>query len=192
MQSKYAKIFNSNDMTHLKYNELYNFAVLLCKHKNIVSNYVNNNLLKYLDYTKFSFLKETREQYKGCVPSSFDAQLYTQIFECYQNKFNALQKSIRFEVITFKGFEYYKRTTKKHKKGELKRVISERKQTELSICLSYLAHYGNANTIEYINSHFEKCDGKKKQFYLNIIRCCNKFGFDRLYKLALSKRQRII
>ena len=192
IQSKYTKIFKSNDITHLKYNELYDFAVLLCKHKNIVSKYVNDNLLKYLDYTKFSFLKEMREQYKGCVPSSFDAQLYTQIFECYQNKFNALQKSIMFEVITFKGFEYYKRTTKKHKKGELKRVISERKQTELSICLSYLAHYGNPNTIEYINSQFEKCDVKKKQFYLNIIRCCNNFGFDRLYKLALSKRQRII
>ena len=192
IQSKYAKIFKSNDMTHLKYNELYDFAVLLCKHKNIVSKYVNNNLLKYLDYTKFSFLKEMREQYKGCVPSSFDTQLYTQIFECYQNKFNALQKNIRFEVTTFKGFDYYKRTTKTHKKGELKRVISEKKQTELSISLSYLAHYGNANTIEYINSQLEKCDGKKKQFYLNIIRCCNKFGFDRLYKLALSKRQRII
>ena len=192
IQSKYTKIFKSNDITHLKYNELYDFAVLLCKHKNIVSKYVNDNLLKYLDYTKFSFLKEMREQYKGCVPSSFDAQLYTQIFECYQNKFNALQKSIRFEVITFKGFEYYKRTTKRHKRGELKRVISERKQTELSICLSYLAHYGNPNTIEYINSQFEKCDAKKKQFYMNIIRCCNNFGFDRLYKLALSKRQRII
>ena len=192
IQSKYTKIFKSNDMTYLKYNELYDFAVLLCKHKNIVSKYVNNSLLKYLDYTKFSFLKEMREQYKGCVPSSFDAQLYTQIFECYQNKFSALQKNIRFEVTTFKGFDYYKRTTKRHKRGELKRVISERKQTELSICLSYLAHYGNPNTIEYINSQLEKCDTKKKQFYLNIIRCCNKFGFDRLYKLSLSKRQRII
>lgn len=192
IQSKYTKIFKSNDMTHLKYNELYDFAVLLCKHKNIVSKYVNDNLLKYLDYTKFSFLKEMREQYKGCVPSSFDAQLYTQIFECYQNKFNALQKNIRFEVITFKGFDYYKRTTKKHKNGDVKRVISERKQTDLSICLSYIAHYGNPNTIEYINSQLEKCDTKKKLFYLNIIRCCNKFGFDRLYKLALSKRQRII
>lgn len=192
IQSKYTKIFKSNDMTHLKYNELYDFAVLLCKHKNIVSKYVNDNLLKYIDYTKFSFLKEMRGQYKGYIPSSFDAQLYTQIFECYQNKFNALQKNIKFEVITFKGFEYYKKTTKKHKNGELKRVINERKQTELSICLSYLAHYGNSNTIEYINSQLFKCDAKKKQFYLNVVRCCNKFGFDRLYKLALSKRQRII
>lgn len=192
IQSKYTKIFKSNDMTHLKYNELYDFAVLLCKHKNIVSKYVNNNVLKYIDYTKFSFLKEMRELYKGYIPSSFDAQLYTQIFECYQNKFNALQKNIKFEVTTFKGFEYYKKTTKTHKNGDVKRVINERKQTELSICLSYLAHYGNPNTIEYINSQLFKCDAKKKQFYLNVVRCCNKFGFDRIYKLALSKRQRII
>lgn len=192
-QSKYTKIFKSNDMTHLKYNELYDFAVLLCEHKNVVSKYVNDNLLKYLDHTKFSFLKEMRELYKGCVPSSFDAQLYAQIFESYQNKFNALQKSIKFEVITFKGFEYYKRTTKKHKNGDVKRVINEKKQTELSICLSYLAHYGNANTIEYINSQLEKCcDANKKHFYLNVIRCCKKFGFERLYKLASFKRERVI
>lgn len=192
IQSKYTKIFKSNNMTHLKYNELYDFALLLCKHKNIASKYVNDNLLKYLDYTKFSFLKEMRTLYKGYIPSSFDAQLYTQIFESYQNKFNALQKNIKFEIISFKGFEYYKKTTKKHKRGDVKRVISEKKQTELSICLSYLAHYGSTNTIEYVNSQLDECDDKRKQFYLIIIRCCNKFGFDRLYKLALSKRKRII
>lgn len=60
IQSKYTKIFKSNNMTHLKYNELYDFAVLICNHKNTVSEYVNNHLLHYLDYNKFSFLKEMR------------------------------------------------------------------------------------------------------------------------------------
>lgn len=189
IQSKYTKIFKSNNMTRLKYNELYDFAVLIRNHKNIVSEHVNNNLLHYLEYSKFTFLKEMRDLYKNVIPSSFDAQLYTEVFTCYQNKFDAIQRNLQFTVIKFKGFEFYKRNTKKHKKGDFKKVVNEKKQTQLSICLTYLARYGNENTINYISSNISKCDEKKCEFYNNILRCCNKFGFERLYNLALSKRK---
>ena len=192
IQSKYTKIFNSKDLTRQKYDELYDFAVLIQSHKNTVSQYVNDNLLHFLEYNKFQFLKEIRERFKGVIPSSFDAQLYTQVFTCYQNKFDAIQHKLVFEVVTFKGFEFYKRDTKKHKKGDLKKVIINKKQTLLSNCLTYLARYGNESIIDYINSNISNCDEKKREFYNNILRCCDKFGFDRLYGLALSKRQRII
>ena len=192
IQSKYTKIFNSKDITRLKYNELYNFAVLIRSHKNTVSKYVNGHLFHYLEYNKFSFMKEMRMLYKGLLTSSFDAQLYTQVFTCYQNKFDAIQKKLKFEVSTFKGFDFYKRDTKNRKKGDFKKVIVGKKQTPLSNCLTYLARYGNENTVEYINSNISSCDEKKREFYSNILRCCNKFGFDRLYNIALSKRQRII
>ena len=193
IQSKYTKIFQSKNMTRLKYNELYDFAVLIRNHKNTVSEYVNGNLFQYLEYNKFSFIKEMRERFKRCLTSSFDAQLYTQIFTCYQNKFDAIQRKLVFDTSTFKGFEFYKRDTKKHKKGDFKKVLLDRKQTPLSNCLAYLARYGNENTIEYINNQLKTTtDENKRKFYENIIRCCEKFGFDRLYGLALSKRQRII
>lgn len=191
IQSKYTKIFNSKELTRQKYDELYNFAVLIRSHKNTVSQYVNDNLLHFLEYNKFQFLKEIRERFKGVIPSSFDTQLYTQVFTCYQNKFDAIQHKLVFEAVTFKGFEFYKRDTKKHKKGDLKKVILEKKQTPLSICLTYLARYGNENTLQYINSNISKCDEKKGAFYNNILRCCEKYGFERLYNLALSKRNRI-
>ena len=191
IQSKYTKIFKSNDMTRLKYNELYDFAVLIRNHKNLVSEYVNQNLLHFLEYNKFAFLKEMRERFKGYIPSSFDAQLYTQIFDCYQNKFDAIQKRLKFEQITYLGCELYKRATKKHNKGDFKKTITEKKQTPLSNCLTYLARYGNDNIVEYIIKQLETCDTKKKDFYDNIIRCINKFGFDRLMNLALQKRNRI-
>lgn len=192
IQSKYTKIFKSHDMTRLKYNELYDFAVLIRNHKNIVSEYVNQNLLHFLEYSKFTFLKEMRDYFKGHVPSSFDAQLYTQIFDCYQNKFDAIQKRLRFEYITYLGYEVYKRTTKKYKKGDFKKVITDKKQTPLSICLTYLARYGNENTIEYMTKQLETCDDKKRVFYNNILRCVDKFGFDRLMILATQKRNRVI
>lgn len=192
IQSKYTKIFKSHDMTSLKYNELYDFAVLIRNHKNVVSEYVNQNLLNLLEYNKFQFLKEMREHFKGCIPSSFDYQLYTQIFDCYQNKFDAIQKRLKFEHIIYLGCELYKRTTKKHMKGGFKKVITQKKQTPLSNCLTYLARYGNENTIEYILKQLEYCDEKKKHFYNNILRCVEKFGFDRLMNLALQKRNSVI
>ena len=192
IQSKYTKTFNSKDITRQKYDELYDFAVLIQNHKNIVSHYVNENLLHYLDYTKFQFVKEMRTKFKGSIPSSFDAQLYTQVFTCYENKFENIQNSILFEVPIFKGFECYKRDTKKYKKGDLKKVIVEKKRTPLSSCLTYLARYGNEDTIAYIKSNIDKCDANKRDFYNNILRCCEKYGFERLYAVALLKRKRIL
>ena len=192
IQSKYAKTFHSKDLTRQKYDELHNFAVLIQKHKNIVSQHVNENLLHYLDYTKFQFAKEMRTKFKGSVPSSFDTQIYTQVFTCYQNKFDAIQRKLVFEISVFKGFELYKRDTKSHKRGDLKRVLVDKKHTPLSNCLTYLARYGNEGTIAYIKYNIDKCDDDKRDFYNNIIRCCEKFGFERLYALALSKRKRII
>ena len=192
IQGKYTKIFNSKDLTRQKYDELYNFAALIRSHKNTVSQYVNGNLLHFLEYNKFQFLKAMRERFKGVIPSSFDAQLYTHVFDCYQNKFDVIQRKLVFDVVTFKGFEFYKRDTKKHKKGDLKKVVIDKRQTPLSICLTYFARYGNENTLQYINSNISKCDEKKRAFYNNILRYCNKFGFERLYNLALSKRKRIV
>ena len=191
-QSKYTKMFYSKDLTRQKYDELYDFAVLIRNHKNIVSRYVNENLLHYLDCTKFQFAKEMRAKFKGSVPSSFYEQIYTQVFTCYENKFKIIQHRLVFEAPIFKGFELYKRDTKIHKKGDLKQVLIEKKQTKLSSCLTYLARYGNEGTIAYIKPNIDKCDANKRDFYNNIIRCCEKFGFERLYALALSKRKRIL
>ena len=192
IDSKYTKTFKSNDITRQKYDELYAFAVMLRDHKNLVSEYVNSNLEKYLEYSKLDFLKEMRAMHKDVIPSSFDVQLYTQVFNCYQNKFETISKHIGFEAVKFAGFELYKRDTKKNKKGDLKRVLTEKSKTPLSICLTYLARYGNENTFDYITKQLETCDDKKRDFYNNIIRCCDKFGFDRLMELALRKRNRVI
>ena len=192
IQSKYTKVFQSKDLTRQKYDELYNFAILIRNHKNTVSQYVNDNLLHFLDYTKFNFSKEMKIHFKNAMPSSFYEELYTQVFTSYQNKFEAIKRKLTFDATTFNGFELYKRDTKNHKKGGLKKVINDKKKTPLSICLTYLARYGAKNTIDYIKSHIDECDDKKREFYNNILRCCSKFGFERLYNLALSKRKHII
>lgn len=191
IQSKYSKGFVSHDITRQKYDELYTFAVSIRNHKNKVSQYVCNNLMHFLEYNKYQFLKEMRTTFNGNIPSSFDAQAYQQIFDAYKNKFDGIQRKLKFENILFVGFEFYKRDTKKNKKGDFKKVVIKHVDTPLSTCLTYLARYGNKNIVEYITNQLPTCDEKKQVFYENILRCCEKYGFDRLYKLALSKRTRM-
>lgn len=138
IQSKYTKIFHSNSLTETKFNELHDFAVCLNEHKNKVSNFVCSNLIKYLDTKQLQFVTEMRQLYKGVIPSSFDKQLYTQVIDAYQNKFDAIQRRLVFDVVTFKGFDFYKRNTKKHKKGDFKKVIKDKK-TNHFIKLPYLS-----------------------------------------------------
>lgn len=186
-------------LTRSKYDELYNVAVNLRDFKNEVSKLVNDNLLYYLEFSCLSFVTEMCKTFPDRISSCFDKQIYVQVFTNYQNKFEYILRKIQFQKVTFKGFELYKRNTKDHKKEDLKNILFNRTQTDLTICLSYLARYGNLNTLEYLQKKIDelkdsidKKDIKQKQFYQNILNRCNKFGFDRLFKLALSRRNRTI
>lgn len=192
IDSKYTKIFVSDDITRLKYNELHDFAVNIREQKNKVSEFVSHNLLKYLDYSNLTFMKEMRTEFKNQVGSSFDAQLYTQVLTCYQNKFDNIRKNLTFEKVTYSHCELYKRNTKKNKKGDFKKVVNKHETTRLSICLSYLARYGSDNTVEYIQSQLLNCDENRKGYYQSILECITKFGFTRLMALAMQKRTRAI
>ena len=192
--SKYTKVFVSDDLTRQKYDELYDLAVSIREHKNLISKEVCSDILRYLDVSPLNFVTEMRGKYKGVINSNFDKQLYQQVIDAYQNKFDAITKRMKFEKVSFIGFEFYKRNCKGHVKGDMKCVKLERKSTDLTICLTYLARYGNENTLEYINAQLANggLDEKKTKFYQNIIDKCNKFGFERLMKLALSLRRRIL
>jgi transposase len=192
IKSKYTKTFCSDELTRLKYDELQDFAVSIRNFKNKVSKIVNSNLLKYLDYNKFGFITEMRSKFKNDFNSSFDKQIYEQVLRCYQNKFDGIERKIRFDCIKFVGFDLYKKNTKKNRKGELKNVVMSHEKTPLSICLTYLSRYGNGNTLNYIRSEIDKCDANKKAFYENILRCSDKFGFQRLLSLAIDRRKRVV
>lgn len=193
IDSYYSKSFISDSLSKTKLKEIKDFAILINNHKNLVSEEVNNNLSKYIDLSFFDFLKLMRRKYKGIISSNFDKQLYQDIYNLYQSKFEAIQKKISFEKITFKGFEFYKRDGKNNTKGDLKRVVITKEKTKLSIVLGYLARYGNKNTINYITNEVIKPDleTSKLNLYNNVLYYVNKFGFERLFRLSLQKRNRV-
>lgn len=191
-QSHYTKEFKSNDLTHLKYNELRAFAVALRDHRNTVSEYVNSNLMYFLDMSKFAFIQEMRARFKDIVPSSFDAQLYSLVYTAYANKFKAVEKRLQFEKITYEGCELYKRNTKKGRKGDFKRVVVTKEATGLSRTLTWLARYGSEGSVEYMKSVLSSCDGKKRAFYEMMLGVCERFTLTRLLRLAMQRRERVI
>lgn len=188
VDSKYMKMFDSNKITTQKYSEIYNHALMLNNHKNLVSKDVVNNLETYLDMNKLSFVTYMRDKYKGVINSNFDNQLYTDVFITYSNKFEAIQKSITFHKIQYLGIDKYLKDTKQFKKGDFKRVLINKSKTPLTITLTYLARYGNENTLEYIKNQLLIADKDKIEFYNSILNHIEKFGLDRLLKLAMSKR----
>lgn len=193
VQSQYTMAFASNDLTRQKYDELMAFALLVREHKNKVSDLVNSNLLYYLDVSKLSFLKEMRELFKGDIASSFDAQLYTSVYTAYQNKFKAVKEKMTFYKITYKGCEFYKRDTKKNKKGDFKKVVTGIEKTPLTTVLTWLARYGCEKTAEYLETSINSLeDDKKVTFYKEILSYINKFGFERLMRVALQRRSLIM
>ena len=194
IESKYTKVFVSDSLTDLKYNELHNYALYLLEWRNRISREVNDNLLKYMEMSPLNFTTYMRNLHIGEINSNFDKHLYRLVIDCYKNKFDNVKHKMEFSVREIKGFEHFKRDCKNGKKGQLKKINYKEKKTPLSNCLTYLVRYGFDGTVEYINSKLEdtSIEVKKKEYYQNILRCIEKFGFDRLMSLALQRRNRVI
>lgn len=192
IDSVYTKVFDSHSLTRQKYNELHDLAVHIREVKNTLSNDISQNLFAYIGINSLAFLKQTRKDYHGLLSSCFDRDAFITVITAYQNKFAAIVKALQFEHIIFKGFTFYKRTTKQHHKGDFKGVSLERKSTPLSICLTYLARYGNDNTVEYIQQQLAKVNGSKQAYYQSILDCIGKYTFHRLYNLAMARRNRVV
>ena len=193
IQSIYSKSFYSDRLSDAKYQEIYSFAIYLNKIKNEISKEVNSNLLFYLDMSKYEFVTFMREKYKGKLPSNVDAKLFEDIIIAYQNKFNGINRRIKFEQIYDFQINLYKKKTKDNNKGDFKGISKKTKSTELSVTLTYLARYGNENIIPYLLEKFVKeTDENKEKFYATILDHIYKYGLGRLLKLSLSRRERVI
>ena len=194
VDSKYTKVFTSDSLTDLKYNELHAYAVYLREWRNRVSKEVNDNLLKYMEMPPLNFVTHMRSVHNGELNSNFDKHLYRLVIDCYRNKFDNVKHKMEFSVREFKGFEHFKRDCKNGRKGQLKKINYKEKRTPLSNCLTYLVRYGFDGTVEYIRAQIADgpVDEKKRNYYQNILRCIEKFGFERLMRLALQRRSRVI
>lgn len=184
----------SDNLSNTKYDELYNFATYLIEFKNLISKEVADSLDFFIGMDKYTFQTYMVKQHPNALSSNFYKQLYTDVIVHYNNRLEQLEKGITFYNIEYKGIDLYKRDTKNNKKGDFKKVIIKKTQTDLSTVLTYLARYGNENTMLYIENQLLSNDltNSKREYYETIVRLVNKFTFERLFRLTKSRKDRII
>lgn len=185
--------FYSDRLTDRKYGLLEKQAILLRDVRNELALLVNSDLMKYLSMSKIDFQKAMLSLIKDRVHNNFTKQLCDDVFNHYQNRFSAIQKLMTFEKVKSLEMTFYKKNTKNNNKGDLKGIIRKTESTDLTKTLSFLARYGNDSIVDYVSTALmnETIDSKRK-FYAHILDYINRFGFDRLMRLAISKRNEVI
>ena len=155
VESKTSKEFQSVGLTHTKRGVLNAHADYLLEQKNFLSEFIFTHVEWFLSFKNvYEFIKACRLLFKGKIPSSFDKQLYEDVYNAYENKINRFIKNSKSQVQKSWKPKYYKQDDLKHgkfKKGDLKSIVVKYKSTILCKTVDYLVRYGNEGTIEYIN-----------------------------------------
>lgn len=188
--SHYAKSFYSDKLTRHKYDEMLALAHKLRDVRNQLSNVVSLDQLFYLELSGNDFQKTMLPLIKESVHSNFTKQACDDVYTAYQNRFEQIKERMRFLGSIRIEYERYRRDTHKHKKGDLKERIKTSSSSSLSKVLSYLARYGNENTLAFVQSQLEKeITASKIRFYRTVIAMIDKFGLERLLAVAIMRRK---
>ena len=107
--------FYSYDLNIEKYNKIKNYAILCLKQKNILSNYVYQNLLLILfhdNISKFDFIKLTKHLRLPNIHSQIYQQIQKEVYTMYMNKLNTIKiksisPEIKYLIKTYKGNKEY-------------------------------------------------------------------------------------
>ena len=197
-ESRYSRSFYSDELSDMKYREIHALAVSIRDVKNKISGIVNQDLFRYLEMSKIDFQKKMLPFIKNEISSHFVKQLLDDVYVAYQNKFKNIKHRLKFQHIKEYNFTYYKRNGKTkngriYKAGDFKGISIKHGETPLSITLTYLARYGYFGIVDYLFEKFVNATNHKEEvFYAKLLDTIYKFGFTRLFALAMSKRNRII
>ena len=138
--------------------------------------------------TKFEAFNFFNPTFTTRLSSHYLKKAIEDVWKAYQLRFDSIRKKIEFEKVTELIPSFYKRRTKEHQVGDLKSIERHTKKIELTKVLTWLARYGNDETVFWLESKIPTVDESKQRFYRSILRCISKFGFNRLMRLALSRR----
>ena len=197
-ESRYSRSFYSDELSDTKYREIHALAVSIRDVKNKISGIVNQDLFRYLEMSKIDFQKKMLPFIKNEISSHFVKQLLDDVYVAYQNKFKNIKHRLKFQHIKEYNFTFYKRNGKTksgriYKTGDFKGISIKHDETPLSITLTYLARYGYFGIVDYLFEKFVNATNHKEEvFYAKLLDTIYKFGFTRLFALAMSKRNRII
>lgn len=161
---KKAKFFYSVELNQKKFNAIEDKAMKIRDFKNQISKEIQNNILDYLDKSKFDIIKLFNTQIDGLNGQDIQNSI-SDVWISYSNMMDKIKLSLSFKK-------------------------KNRKSTKLQMVLSFLLKYGYQGIADALDP--SKFDAKKSIFYQEIKDHCKKYGEDRLLKLAIMRRTRII
>ena len=156
--------------------------------RNDISEVFFSDMLGFQDMRKFDALNFFNYTFNTRLSSHYLKKAIEDVWKAYQLRFDAIRKKIEFEKVTELIPSFYKRRTKEHNVGDLKSIERHTKKTELTKVLTWLARYGNDETVYWLESKIPTVEENKQKFYRTILEKSRKFSFDRLMRLALSRR----
>lgn len=188
--------FYSKNLNVGKFNSFLKKAEAIRDYKNALSREISFCLLKYTEVSKFEFIKMFGTQTNHLKPSPLlrgneIQKAAVDVFDAYQNKIMQIKQKMSFALQKGVEVEYYKRNTKHNKKGDVRSYEIKTKSTPLTKTMTFLARYGSENTIHYVNKGADQ-NNDKQAFYTTLKSHIEKFGLQRLLKLAYSKRTQIL
>ena len=187
-ESQFSAAFYPILMSDTKRTEIIHRAEEIRTVRNDISEIFFSDMLGFQDMTKFDAFNFFNPTFTTRLSSHYLKKAIEDVWKSYQLRFDAIRKKIEFEKVTEMIPSFYKRRTKEHQVGDLKSIERHTKKTELTKVLTWLARYGKDETICWLESKIPTVDESKQKFYRAILRCINKFGFDRLMRLAMSRR----
>jgi len=188
-----TKFFYPDNLNQKKEKEIFDKAFQLRLVKNYISEILFKNLDKYKEYSKVDLIKELASTITNPYLTQKDIEYaIVEVWTTYRNKIDLIKNKIEFKVQDKIVIKYYKKSSKDHKKGDVRLFEVKLKSTKFSKVMSFLARYGYIGIAKKIENSIKsgkyKDDNKREIFYKSVSYFLNKYGEDRLLKLAFQKR----
>lgn len=190
-ESQFSAAFYPLMMSDTKRTEIIHRAGEIRSVRNDISKVFFSNMLGFQDMTKFDAFNFFTPTFSTRLSSHYLKKAIEDVWKAYQLRFDAIRKKIEFEKVTELTTSFYKINANGHKKGDLKSIEVHTKKTELTKVLTWLSRYGKEETVYWLKSVIPTVQESKQKFYRAILEKIHKFGFDRLMRLALSRREKV-
>lgn len=187
-ESQFSAAFYPMFLSDTKRAEIIHRAEEIRSVRNDISEVFFSDMLGFQDMSKFEAFNFFNPTFNTRLSSHYLKKAIEDVWRAYQLRFDAIRKNIEFVKVDELVPSFYKINTHGHKKGGLKSIEVHTRKTELTKVLTWLARYGKADTVYWLESVIPTAVESKQKFYSIILEKIRKFGFDRLIRLALSRR----
>ena len=187
-ESQFSAAFYPILLSDTKRAEIIHRAEEIRAVRNDISEVFFSDMLGFHDMSKFDAFNFFNPTFNTRLSSHYLKKAIEDVWRAYQLRFDAIRKKIEFTKVDKLVPSFYKINSNGHKKGDLKSIEVHTKKTELTKVLTWLARYGKDDTVYCLESAIPNAVESKQKFYRAILAKIRKFGFDRIMRLALSRR----